>query len=182
MEKSAEKTISTGMLKKALKFAKEKHKGQKRDEGTEYFEHIKAVVKILIEEGIDDDTVLTVAALHDVLEDTDTTYEEIEKEFNTEVAGCVEVLTKKKNQPFDVYAKRVFECDEYPYARIIKLADRLHNLMTLLQTKRPEKIERKVLETERCIIPYEKCCSGNLMKKIKLEVEKIKSLENKIEF
>lgn len=166
--------------KKALEFAKKKHEGQLRDEGVPYFEHIRAVMEILIHEANTfDDTILTIAALHDVIEDTDCTYGEVAKEFGENIADAVNLLTRKPNQSFDEYAKAIFESNEFPYARKIKLADRLHNLRTLPNTKKPEKILKKVLETERCILPYENCSPRDLMLKIK---EELASLRKRPEF
>lgn len=166
--------------KKALEFAKKKHEGQLRDEGVPYFEHIRAVMEILIHEANTfDDTILTIAALHDVIEDTDCTYNDIKEAFGENVANAVNLLTRKKGQPFDEYAKAIFENNEFPYVRKIKLADRLHNLRTLPNTRNPQKIVKKVLETERCILPYENCSPRDLMQKIK---EEIATLRRRPEF
>lgn len=170
-----EEFAHTENWKKALEFAKVKHEGQFRDEGVPYFEHIKGVMEILIKEtNTFDDTVLTIAALHDVLEDTDCTYEELKRIFGTTVADSVDLLTRKPGQSFDEYAKAIFENEDFPYARKIKLADRLHNLRDLPKTNNPEKIVKKVKETERCILPYEGQVSGELMKKVKEEVKKLR--------
>lgn len=157
--------------KRALEFAKQKHEGQFRDEGVPYFEHIKGVMEILINEaGTFDDTILTIAALHDVLEDTDCTYEELKAEFGENIADGVNVLTRQPGQSFEDYAKGIFTNQKMPYLRKIKLADRLHNLRTLPATRNPQKIVKKVEETEKCILPYEKCSPRDLMQKIKDEI------------
>lgn len=179
-----EEFSQTQIWKKALEFAKKKHEGQFRDEGVPYFEHIKGVMEILINEtNTYDDIVLTIAALHDVLEDTDCTYEELEKIFGSNIAGSVNLLTRKEGQSFDEYAKNIFENEDYPYVRKVKLADRLHNLRCLPKTNNSQKIIKKVKETERCIIPYEERCPRELMKRIKdeiLELKKMPEFNNQI--
>lgn len=162
---------------RALEFAKEKHEGQKRDEGTPYYEHIKGVMEILIKEAnTREDEVLTVAALHDILEDTECTYEQLKEEFGQSVADCVQLLTKdsENGQTFEEYAKKIFESEEFQYARKVKLADRLHNLRTLPNTKNPEKIRRKIEETEKYILIYDKQSYKVLMDKIKEQLAVLK--------
>ena len=118
MEKTAEELYTgndgwedfpqTNNWRRALEFAKQKHKGQVRDEGTPYFEHIKGVMEILIKEGnTREDEVLTVAALHDVLEDTECSYEELKDNFGSRVADAVQLLTWdwENGQTFEDYAK-----------------------------------------------------------------------------
>lgn len=175
--------ISSGdTWKEALEFAKIKHEGQTRDDGiTPYYEHLKGVMNILVNEtGIEYDEILTVAALHDILEDTDCTYEELEEKFGEDVAHAVQLLTRKKDpitgekEPFEEYAKRVFENEEIEYARIIKAADRLHNLRSLPDANNPEKMYKYILETEKCILPYENVTDRALMKAIRKEVESLK--------
>ena len=165
MEKSAEELYNgnegwedfpqTQTWKKALEFAKEKHEGQVRDEGTPYYEHIKGTMEILINEAnTREDEVLTVAALHDILEDTDCSYEELKTKFGKRVADCVQLLTWdwKNGQSFEDYAKGIFESKDFKYARKVKLADRLHNLRSLPKTQDDEKIQRKIEETENYIL------------------------------
>jgi len=169
------------MWKEALEFAKIKHEGQKRDEGVPYFEHIKGVLDILIKEtDATYDKILTVAVLHDVLEDTDCTYEELEDEFGEEVAGAVLLLTRKKDpvtgekEPYEEYTKRIFENEEFMYVRSIKAADRLHNLRSIPNANNPEKMYKYIIETEKCILPYENVTDRELMRLIKVEVESLK--------
>lgn len=191
MEKSAEELFngnegwedfpSTHTWAKALEFAKEKHEGQVRDEGTPYYEHIKGTMEILVKEAnTQEDEVLTVAALHDILEDTDCTYEELKERFGERVADCVQLLTWdwENGQSFEDYAKGIFESEDFKYARKIKLADRLHNLRTLPKTNNPEKIQRKIDETERYILIYDRQAPKVLMDKIKAQINDLKSMQN----
>lgn len=161
----------------AMEFAKKKHEGQVRDDGKPYFEHIKGVVSILISEGNESrDLVLTEAALHDVLEDTSTTYEELVNNFGSDIAGCVQLLTHDPSkESFAEYANRVFNSDEYPEARKIKIADRLHNLRDLPNSGDVEKIKRKVEETEKCILIYENQSPRKLMRLVREEVDSLKA-------
>ena len=171
----------TQMWKEALEFARRKHEGQLRDEGTPYFEHIKGTMEILINEAnTRADEVLTVAALHDILEDTDCTYEELKAKFGKRVADCVQLLTLdgENGQTFEDYARAIFESEDFKYARKIKLADRLHNLRTLPNTNNYEKIRRKIDETERYILIYEKESPKVLMDKIKEQLATLKAMLN----
>lgn len=164
--------------KKAFEFAKKAHEGQKRAEGVPYFEHIKGVMEILLNEAeIVDDDVLTVAALHDVIEDTEYSYEDIKQDFGENIAEQVNLLTRFPGQHFSEYAKGIFENSKYPHLRDIKLADRLHNLRTLPATKDPARIARKVKQTENFILPYENDCLPLLINKIKAQINYLKTCE-----
>lgn len=166
---------------KALELAKEKHEGQLRDEGTPYFTHLLGTVEILIKEAnILEDDVLTVAALHDILEDTDCTYEELKEIFGKDVADSVKLLTRdsKNGQLFEDYAKTIFENQNFSYIKQVKLADRLHNLRSLLKSTN-EKIKRKIEETEKYILIYDDNESLKvLMDKIKEQLYILKSNQN----
>lgn len=112
-------------IMKAMLYAKEKHKGQKDDCNKDYYEsHIEPVYK-MVRLLTDDKTTLIASILHDTIEDTDATYEEIKREFGTEVADLVIELTHEG------------EKDEYGYyfprlssqkAILIKLCDRASNI------------------------------------------------------
>jgi len=109
---------------KALEFASVRHKGQLDDQGRPYFfAHIIQVHSIL-KDVTDDEAVLCAGILHDVIEDTDTTYEEVLHEFNKEIADLVQELTfqgdKQTGRHFPVLHSR--------RAVMVKFADRLSNL------------------------------------------------------
>ena len=141
-------------LKKAYKLADELHKGQKRRSGEEYIIHPLCVAYILATLNMDIDT-LVAGILHDVVEDTNYNYDEVEKEFGKHVADLVDGVTKLTNLNLanDKVASQAENLRHMFFAMskdirviIIKLADRLHNLRTLeYQTK--EKQEEKSLET-----------------------------------
>lgn len=205
---------------KALEFAKERHAGQKRDEGTPYFEHITGVIEILLKCGKITDYIFTIAALHDVLEDTETTKDELytllrkhpaEETIATfrhlyecdqseaeelydrlnngdcrDIIAEVELLTHKEEDAFKEYIDRIFQYDSikrerycYNGAAIVKLADRLHNLTTLLLCGKTEKIHKKIRETEDYIMPWRdkhKNCEV-LFAQIEAKLEELKSTE-----
>ncbi|MBR7162563.1 MAG: HD domain-containing protein, partial [Clostridia bacterium] len=125
-------------IKKAYDFAAEAHKGQKRSSGEDYIIHPCAVVEILADFGFDSSTVIA-AFLHDVLEDTSVTADELKALFGEEILGLVEGVTKldklKFNSREDAQAEN-FRKLFMALARdlrviIIKLADRLHNMRSL---------------------------------------------------
>jgi len=113
------------LMDQVFKFTKEKHKGQKDDNGDDYFEyHLFPVYKILLESGVDLQT-MAAGVLHDTLEDTPTTYEELEKEFGKEIADLVlEVTHEGKKDEKGFYFPRL----KSKKAIMVKFADRLSNL------------------------------------------------------
>lgn len=125
-------------LKAAYDFAREAHKGQKRKTGEDYFIHPVAVVDILFDLGFDIST-LVAAFLHDVLEDTPVTPEELEQKFGKEVFELVEGVTKldklkfvsQEDEQAENLRKMFFAMAKDYRVIIIKLADRLHNMRTL---------------------------------------------------
>lgn len=127
-----------------VNYIKEKHKGQYRKQGTEYYTHPVAVAKILREKGFNED--YQVAGLfHDLLEDTDTTYEELVSISNEEIAKAVVLVTKEKNYDINEYINRIKNND---MAHAVKLADRLHNLTEAVYADEGFK-EKYIKETEK---------------------------------
>jgi len=108
----------------ALAFAEKKHEGQWRMGGEPYITHPAAVSRIVAEWGYGIDEQLT-ALFHDLLEDTDAAFEEIERLGGPEVLEAVRLLTKEKGY---VMAEYVAGIRQNPMARAVKAADRLHNL------------------------------------------------------
>lgn len=119
------KDIIMTVEQKVIAFAKKKHKGQKDDDGRDYFEaHLQHVVEIL-KTASADGFVIMAGYLHDCLEDTDTTYEELEREFGEKVAKLVNEVThegKKDNTGY--YFPRLKTKDGI----LIKFADAMSNL------------------------------------------------------
>ena len=124
---------------KALEFAEEAHKGQKRKNGKPYIIHPIRIANKLIEKGEDEEVIIS-ALLHDVVEDTEKTIEEIEKEFGKEVAEIVNVLTKKKDENKESYLMRVSLNEK---AKEIKVFDALDNIEDL-----KEIAEKKILSSD----------------------------------
>lgn len=161
------------MWKRALDFANKYHTraGQyriaKNGDKLPYIVHIQEVMRILINEAkITDDEVLTVAALHDVIEDTECTFEIVKEEFGEDIAQAVNFLSRKEGQPFDEYAKNIFMNHKFPWLGDIKLADRIHNLRTYPEINNKGKVRYKYDETVRCIKPYAEKQSAILNKKL----------------
>ncbi len=91
---------STNILAKAKKFAREKHKNQKRKDGvTSYYDHLEGVVNRLKNLGISNQDILSAAWLHDTIEDTDTTFDEINEIFGNIISVLVLSLTKDSKLP-----------------------------------------------------------------------------------
>ena len=124
-------------IKRGYEFAAEAHKTQKRRSGEPYIIHPIAVATILAKELEMTDNTVIAAFLHDVVEDTDHTIEEIQELFGEDVAKLVDAVTKRKKANYE-YSKQVdnyrqiLESVHYDVrALLIKLTDRLHNMRTL---------------------------------------------------
>ena len=126
-----------------IDYIKEKHKGQYRKQGTEYYTHPVAVADILREKGFDEDYQIA-GLFHDLLEDTDTTYDELKNISNEEIAKAVVLVTKEENYNMDNYMKRIKNND---MAHMVKLADRLHNLTEAIYADSKFR-EKYIKETE----------------------------------
>lgn len=127
------------LIRKAFDYAVEAHQDQRRKSGEAYIFHPIAVAKIVAGEIGLGATAIAAALMHDVVEDTDVTVEEIEKEFNPKVAQLVAGLTKisqvKKDMNISMQAenfrKMLLTLNDDVRVIIIKLADRLHNMQTM---------------------------------------------------
>ena len=140
------KTINTNMVLKAYAYADNKHKNQYRKSGEPYIIHPVNVAYILANLGLDTATICA-ALLHDVVEDTETTYEDIENEFSKEIAEIVEGVTKLsklfetvEEKQAENYKKMFVAMEKDIRLILLKLADRLHNVMTLEHLKRDRQI------------------------------------------
>ena len=145
--------INMDMVNKAFNLAFEAHKEQKRDSGEPYIIHPIEVATILAELGMDTSTIVA-ELLHDVIEDTEYTYDDIKKIFGEEVANLVSGVTKitkmeyksKEEQQADNFRKMLLAMADDIRVIIIKLADRLHNMRTLKYRKK-EKQKKTAMET-----------------------------------
>ena len=162
------------LIDKAVAYANEKHQYQKRKDGSPYIIHPLAVAEIVVEMGLDVDAVLA-ALLHDCIEDTDTSHEEIEKVFGTTVAELVEGVTKLTRANFSSTEQAQMENLRKMFMAmskdirvvLIKIADRLHNMRTM-QYQSPAKQIIKCRETMDIYAPLAHRLG---MQKIKWELE-----------
>ncbi|MFM8316370.1 MAG: RelA/SpoT family protein [Deltaproteobacteria bacterium] len=143
----------TALIEKAYRFSETVHQGQKRSSGESYFHHPIEVAFIIAELQLDTTTVAT-ALLHDTVEDTVATLEQIEAEFGPEIAALVDGVTKISQISFQTseekqaenFRKMVFAMAKDLRVILVKLADRTHNMRTL-QHLRPDKQARIAQET-----------------------------------
>ncbi|HTS74570.1 MAG TPA: bifunctional (p)ppGpp synthetase/guanosine-3',5'-bis(diphosphate) 3'-pyrophosphohydrolase [Bryobacteraceae bacterium] len=146
-------------LDKAFRFAAERHKGQKRASGEPYMVHPVLVTRQLAEMQMDM-TCLETGLLHDVVEDTTATLDEIRKNFGDEVARCVDGVTKlgkldlasREERQAESVRKMLLAMVEDIRVILVKLADRLHNMRTLASLDR-EKQKRIAQETLDIYVP-----------------------------
>ncbi len=147
------------LIRRAYEYADKAHEGQKRNSGEPYIIHPLHVAYILAELKMDDATIAA-GLLHDVLEDTDISYEKMEEDFGKEITTLVDGVTKLKriasrskiDNQVDNYRKMVMAMANDIRVIIIKLADRLHNLRTLDYKVREKQIE-KARETIEIYVP-----------------------------
>ena len=127
------------IITKAFEFANKAHNGTKRRSGEPYIMHPLAVARIVVNEIGLGSTSICAALLHDVVEDTDYTLEDIEREFNPKIASIVNGLTKISGGIFgdnasaqaENFRKLILTIPEDVRVILIKMADRLHNMRTL---------------------------------------------------
>ncbi len=149
--------LDEDLLRHAYVFAANRHQGQIRRSGEPYFTHPLTVAWILAEMELDEETVAA-GLLHDLLEDTETTAEELELEFGPEVARLVVALTKMADFESSYSSREATEAENFRRLLLasmddvrvilVKLADRLHNMRTLehLRRERQIAIARETLE------------------------------------
>lgn len=145
-------------MRKAYEFAAEAHSAQRRKSGEPYIMHPIAVAAIVAEELELGENPVISAFLHDVVEDTDYTIEDIRERFGDDVAFLVDTVTKRKKDSYqhskqvDNY-RQILESVHYDIrALLIKLADRLHNMRTL-ESMRPDKQMKIAGETDYFYAP-----------------------------
>ncbi|NLX90107.1 MAG: bifunctional (p)ppGpp synthetase/guanosine-3',5'-bis(diphosphate) 3'-pyrophosphohydrolase [Firmicutes bacterium] len=143
------------LVRKAYQFALKAHEGQKRVSGDSFITHPLGVASILAELELDLVTIMT-GLLHDVLEDTPVTYEELDDEFGEEVAALVDGVTKLSRMEFrskeehqaETWRKMFVAMARDIRVILVKLADRTHNMRTLryLNNSKQKEIARETLE------------------------------------
>lgn len=146
------KEYDRAKIEQAYRLAEEKHQDQKRSSGEPYIIHPLSVAAILVGLGMDSESVMA-GLLHDVVEDTDCTIEEIQKTFGKEVALLIDGVTKltkipyssREEQQAENLRKMLMAMAEDIRVIIIKFADRMHNLSTL-EYMSPQKQRDKAVE------------------------------------
>ena len=162
------------LIERAIRYAEDKHKDQKRKDGSPYIIHPLAVAEVVLEMGLDVDAVLG-AILHDCIEDTDASFDDIAKKFGRTTAELVEGVTKLTRADFSSTEEAQMENLRKMFMAmskdirvvLIKIADRLHNMRTM-QYQTPEKQVKKCRETMDIYAPLAHRLG---MQKIKWELE-----------
>ncbi|MEG9862033.1 MAG: bifunctional (p)ppGpp synthetase/guanosine-3',5'-bis(diphosphate) 3'-pyrophosphohydrolase [Parvularculales bacterium] len=148
------------LLNRAYIYTTKMHGGQKRASGDPYYSHPIEVAGILTGLRLDTATIIT-ALLHDTIEDTDATYDDIRDMFGAEVAGLVDGVTKlgqfdltsEETQQAENFRRLLIATSSDIRVLLVKLADRLHNMRTLHFIKLPEKRRRIAQETMDIFAP-----------------------------
>lgn len=157
--KSYNPNVDEDLIRRGFLFAEEKHKGQFRNSGEEYIIHPYHVALILADMNMDSATIVA-GLLHDVIEDTDVTFEEVKDLFGEDIALLVDGVTKLKKLSYQTkqekqaenIRKMVLAMAKDIRVIIVKLADRLHNLRTL-EYMTPEKRKEKATESLEIYAP-----------------------------
>ena len=168
-------TASFDKIRAAYEFAAAAHQGQLRKEGSPFVTHPLAVAQIVAEELHLDSESIEAALLHDTIEDTDATHEDIAKQFSPTVADLVEGVSKltrvhytsKAQEQMENLRKMLLAMSKDIRVILIKIADRLHNMRTM-EYQTPEKQKQKSFETLEIYAPIAHRLG---MQKMKWELE-----------
>ena len=166
--------VDLGRVRAAFELADRAHSGQKRKAGTPYVTHCVAAAQICAEMGLDEDSIVA-ALLHDCIEDTAITHEDIARQFGAEVADIVEGVTKltrvqftsREDEQMENLRKMLMAMAKDIRVILIKIADRLHNMRTM-EYQTPEKQKQKSFETLEIYAPIAHRLG---MQKMKWELE-----------
>ena len=147
------------LVEAAYSYAREHHGAQLRRDGTPYITHPIQVAQIVAEMRLDSESILA-ALLHDCIEDTDSTYEDIAKRFGVTVADIVDGVTKltrvkystMEEEQMENLRKMLFAMSRDIRVILIKIADRLHNMRTM-EYQTPAKQKKKAFETMEIYAP-----------------------------
>ncbi len=151
--------MDLGRIRAAYEMARMAHSGQLRKDGSPYVTHCVAAADISFDIGLDEDSIIA-ALLHDLIEDTSLTHEDIARQFGTAVADIVEGVTKltrvqytsKEDEQAENLRKMLMAMAKDIRVILIKIADRLHNMRTMAY-QTPEKQRSKSLETMEIYAP-----------------------------
>jgi len=152
--------IDAALIERAVDFARVKHEGQLRASGEPYYTHPVEVAGLLADMKMDPSTIVT-AILHDTLEDTATTMDELKKLFGEDVASMVNGVSKLsriegqtvEGKQAENFRKLVLAMSDDIRVLLVKLADRLHNMRTIDHIVKPEKRRRIARETLEIYAP-----------------------------
>ena len=151
--------VDFARIRAAFELAARSHAGQQRKDGTPYVTHCIAAAEITVDMGLDEDSIVC-ALLHDTIEDTGVTHEQIARQFGPVVADIVEGVTKltrvnytsREDEQMENMRKMLLAMSRDIRVILIKLADRLHNMRTM-DYQTPEKQRLKSLETMEIYAP-----------------------------
>ena len=151
--------MDLGRIRAAYETARMAHAGQLRRDGSPYVTHCIAAADISVDIGLDEDSIIA-ALLHDVIEDTNLTHDDIARQFGSAVADIVEGVTKltrvqytsKEDEQAENLRKMLMAMAKDIRVILIKIADRLHNMRTMAYQS-PEKQKTKSLETMEIYAP-----------------------------
>ena len=146
-------------IRAAFEYADQCHDGQKRKSGEPYIIHPLAVAQIVAEQKLDSESIMA-ALLHDVIEDTPATHEDVEKLFSPTIANLVEGVSKltriqyatKEDEQMENLRKMLIAMSKDIRVILIKISDRLHNMRTM-EYQSPAKQKQKSLETMEIYAP-----------------------------
>ena len=163
------------LIRSAFHFAEEHHRGQNRKDGSPFVTHPLAVAQIVAEELHLDSESIAAALLHDTIEDTSATHEDIARCFSPTIADIVEGVSKltrvqaasKAEEQMENLRKMLLAMSKDIRVILIKMADRLHNMRTM-EYQTPEKQKQKSLETMEIYAPIAHRLG---MQKLKWELE-----------
>lgn len=167
-------TMDMGRVRDAYEYAVKLHEGQKRRDGSPYVTHCVATAEIIAEQGLDEDSIVA-ALLHDVIEDTPATYDDVKRQFGATVADIVEGVTKltrvqytsHEEEQAENLRKMLIAMAKDIRVILIKIADRLHNMRTMdYQSK-----EKQLIKSAETMEIYAPIAHRLGMQKMKWELE-----------
>jgi len=160
---------------RAYEVAHDAHAGQMRDEGTPYIVHpIRVAVSLVDELKLYSSTLVCAALLHDVIEDSDVTREDVGQMFGEQIAEVVWLLTKLEDVSLTQYLRSI-EAAAHTGAPIVKLCDRLDNLRSIVHSPKLEKRRRLIRTTEELYMPLAARTNSYLHDELRRSLDRARS-------